>query len=176
MFAGLSATNSFTPQQPRSTPAAPANNASRMLSVSNCCITRQRPAPSAIRNAISFAAPPRDWWIARGLSRPGEHRAGYWVLAALFHIPLYLLLLYRTSEWVRGRAGPSLGFLLLFYWAYWAEHAIIWGDPRFGLAVYPLLVAVAIPPPGAAAVSGAAEPAPARGTAGAGAAAGPPRG
>lgn len=98
-----------------------------------------------IRNAISFAAPPRDWWIARGLSRPGEHRAGYWVLAALFHIPLYLLLLYRTSEWVRGRAGPSLGFLLLFYWAYWAEHAVIWGDPRFGLAVYPLLVGLVLP-------------------------------
>ncbi len=98
-----------------------------------------------IRNAIAFAAPPRDWWIAHGHSRPGDHRAGYWILVALFHIPLYLLLLYRTSEWVRGRAGPSLGFLLLFCWAYWAEHAIIWGDPRFGLAVYPLLAGLVLP-------------------------------
>ena len=44
--------------------------------------------------------------------------------------------------------APAFGFLVLFYWAYWAEHAIVWGDPRFGLAVYPLLVAMALAPPG----------------------------
>ncbi len=42
-----------------------------------------------------------------------------------------------------GKGGrPPLGFLALLYWAYWAEHAITWGDPRFGLAVYPLLAAI----------------------------------
>jgi hypothetical protein len=34
---------------------------------------------------------------------------------------------------------------VLLYWTYWAQHAILWGDPRFGLAVYPLLVGFAIP-------------------------------
>ena len=99
-----------------------------------------------LRNMVHFAAPPRDWWIARGLVRPGEHGAGYWVLATLLHFPLYLLLLLRTRDWWNGRTSRPYGFLLLLYWAYWAEHAILWGDPRFGLAVYPVLVAFALPP------------------------------
>ena len=98
-----------------------------------------------IRNAIRFAAPPRDWWIARGDFRPGERRTGFWILAILFHIPLYLFLLVRTWQWGRGRAAPAFGFLLLFYWVYWAEHALVWGDPRFGLAAYPLLVGMVLP-------------------------------
>ena len=44
-----------------------------------------------------------------------------------------------------GRLTPPRGFVVLFYWAYWMEHVLIWGDPRFGLAVYPILVAVALP-------------------------------
>jgi len=127
-----------------------------------------------VRNAVTFAAPARDWWIAKGYFPPGGDRTRFWILAGLFHLPLYVLLLVRTGQWLKGDVAPAFGFLVVFYWAYWAEHAIIWGDPRFGLAVYPLLVAVAIPPPGAAAVSGVAESAPARGTAGAGAAAAPP--
>ena len=98
-----------------------------------------------VRNAIHFAAPPRDWWIERGLVRPGEHRLLFWILSVLFHLPLYVLLLLRSGQWLRGRAATTFGFLVLLYWAYWAEHAIAWGDPRFGLAVYPLLVAMALP-------------------------------
>ena len=97
------------------------------------------------RNAIHFGAPPRDWWIHRGYFPPGEHRTGFWILAVLFHIPLYLFLLYRTLQWGRGLALPAFGFLLLLYWTYWIEHALLWGDPRFGLAVYPVLVAMAAP-------------------------------
>jgi len=97
------------------------------------------------RNAVHFAAPPRDWWISRGHFRPGEHRTGFWILSALFHVPLYLLLLLRTGQWWKGRASPALGFLVLLYWTYWVQHAITWGDPRFGLAVYPILVAMALP-------------------------------
>jgi hypothetical protein len=56
---------------------------------------------------------------------------------------------------------PASGFPMLFYWAYWAEHALVWGDPRFGLAVYPVLVAIALPKradiAGRDAVSGRAE-------------------
>ena len=97
-----------------------------------------------LHNAVYFAGPPRDWWIARGLVRPNEHRPWFWTLSALFHMPLYLLLLFRSGQWLRGRASPVLGFLLLLYWTYWLEHAITWGDPRFGLAVYPLLLGIAV--------------------------------
>ncbi|HZD54763.1 MAG TPA: hypothetical protein VE080_00785 [Candidatus Aquicultoraceae bacterium] len=72
----------------------------------------------------------------------------FWILSALFHVPLYLLLLVRTWRWGRGTASSVAGFPLLFYWAYWIEHAVLWGDPRFGLAVYPVLVAMVIPPAG----------------------------
>ena len=98
-----------------------------------------------LRNAVHFAAPPRDWWISRGHFRPGEHRTVFWILSALFHVPLYLFLLLRTGQWWKGRASPAAGFLLLLYWAYWVEHALVWGDPRYGLAVYPALVAMVLP-------------------------------
>ena len=101
-----------------------------------------------VRNAIHFAAPSRGWWDSRGYFRPGEHRLGFWILAALFHAPFYLLLLLRSGQWWRGGGGASragLGFLLLLYWTYWAQHALVWGDPRFGLAVYPILVGMALP-------------------------------
>lgn len=97
------------------------------------------------RNAIHFGAPPRDWWIYRGDFRPGEHRTVFWILAALFHIPFYLFFLYRTWQWGRGSALPAFGFIVLLYWTYWIEHALVWGDPRFGLAVYPVLVAMVAP-------------------------------
>ena len=97
-----------------------------------------------LQNAVYFAAPPRDWWIARGHFRPGDDRTAFWILSALLHIPLYLLLLLRSGQWLRGRASPALGFLLLLYWTYWLEHAITCGDPRFGVAVYPLLVGIAV--------------------------------
>ena len=97
-----------------------------------------------LRNAVHFAAPPRDWWISRGHFRPGEHRTGFWILSALFHIPLYLLLLLRTGQWWKGRMSPACGFIVLLYWAYWAEHAVVWGDPRYGLAVYPVLLTIAL--------------------------------
>jgi 4-amino-4-deoxy-L-arabinose transferase-like glycosyltransferase len=98
-----------------------------------------------IRNIVHFAAPPRDWWIARGYIRPGGHRISFWILAGLFHVPLYIFLLYRSGQWVAGRAPFVLGVPVLFYWVYWSEHALVLGDPRFGLAVYPLLVLMVLP-------------------------------
>ena len=116
-----------------------------------------------VRNAVHFAAPPRDWWIERGHFHPGEHRTGFWILSALLHMPFYLLLLLRSGQWLCGRASPAIGFLLLLYWVYWAQHAVVWGDPRFGLAVYPVLVGIAIagaPAERECAVSAARTPAP----------------
>lgn len=98
-----------------------------------------------VRNAVHFAAPPRDWWIHRGHFPPGGSRTAFWILAALFHVPLYLFLFYRTWQWGRGFVVPAYGFTILFYSTYWIEHALLWGDPRFGLAVYPLLLGM-VPP------------------------------
>jgi 4-amino-4-deoxy-L-arabinose transferase-like glycosyltransferase len=96
-------------------------------------------------NAVLFAAPSRDWWIYRGDFRPGDPRTGFWILAFLFHIPLYLFLLRRTWQWGKGMAEPAVGFLVLLYWTYWGEYALVVGDPRFGLTVYPVLVAMVLP-------------------------------
>lgn len=96
------------------------------------------------KNVVHFAAPSRDWWIATGRARLNEHGPLYWVLAVLFHVPLYLLLLLRGGQWWRGRASPAVGFLVLMYMAYWAQYSLIYGDPRFGIPVYPLLVGIAL--------------------------------
>jgi 4-amino-4-deoxy-L-arabinose transferase-like glycosyltransferase len=98
-----------------------------------------------IRNAVRFAAPPRDWWIARGAARPGDHPPSFWLLALALWVPPFAALGSATRSLVRGRvADPGLRFLLFFYWAYWAEHALVWGDPRFGLAAFPALLAIAL--------------------------------
>jgi hypothetical protein len=97
-----------------------------------------------LRNAVHFAAPSRDWWISRGSARPGEHAPSFWALSILFHVPLYLLLLRRSAQFLRGRGSPPLAFPILLYWAYWGQHALAWGDPRYGLAVYPVLVGIAL--------------------------------
>jgi hypothetical protein len=99
-----------------------------------------------LRNTIHFAGLPRDWWLARGIVSLDERGPVYWTLVAIFHLPLYVFLILRTSQWLRGRLAPEWGFVILLYWTYWAEHAVIWGDPRFGLGVYPLLVGMALPP------------------------------
>ena len=96
------------------------------------------------RNAIHFGAPPRDWWDARGLMRPGEHRLEFWILSCLFHVPLYLMLLFRSWQVLQSGVSPAFRFLVILYWVYWTQHAVVWGDPRFGVAVYPVLVGIAI--------------------------------
>jgi hypothetical protein len=100
-----------------------------------------------LRNTKDFASPARDWWWSRGRYGPEEPRPWYWTVHDYLFRLLYLFLAYRTVLWAVGREGLALGFLILFYWAYWAEHAILWGAPRFGLAIYPVLVAMIFPRP-----------------------------
>lgn len=108
--------------------------------------TRYFLADRVARNVVHFAAPSRDWWIATGRTRLNQHGFRYWVLTGIFHLPLYLLLLYRTWRWTRDGDGAVAGFPILFYWAYWAQYAVVYGDPRFGIPVLPLLVGIALPP------------------------------
>jgi len=101
------------------------------------------------RNAISYAAPPRDWWILAAGRPPGEHGLTFWLLVGVGYLPFYLALLLRTGQLVRGKATPVSAFLVLLLWSYWVQHALLWGDARFNLALYPVLVAMALPTGGA---------------------------
>ena len=71
---------------------------------------------------------------------PHEHGWKYVGLVLLFHISFCLFLLHRSVQWLRGTVAATIGFMLLLYWSYWVEHAILIGDPRYGLGVYPILV------------------------------------
>lgn len=62
---------------------------------------------------------------------------GWWILLT---IPLYLVLLYRSAQFAKGGLGVPLSFLLIFYLLYWAQYALLWGDPRFSVPVYPVLL------------------------------------
>ena len=62
---------------------------------------------------------------------------GWWILLT---IPLYLALLYRSAQFVKRGLNAPLSFLLVFYLLYWAQYALIWGDPRFSVPVYPILL------------------------------------
>jgi len=93
-----------------------------------------------VTNIVNFAAPARNWWVWRGTIQPHEHGWKYVGIVLLFHIPFYLFLLHRSVQWLSGTVPATIGFMLLLYWSYWAEHAILIGDPRYGLGVYPILV------------------------------------
>ncbi len=95
-----------------------------------------------LRHAVFFAAPSVDWFIQSGRLGTGEAQSSlsFLVPAALFHLPLYLALAWRLCGLVRGRLSPSLAFFVLFFLAYWGVYALAWGEPRFSVPVYPVLL------------------------------------
>jgi hypothetical protein len=95
-----------------------------------------------VRNAIHFANPARDWWWERGLYGPGDPRPWYWGMYDMLHRILFLCLLYRGVQALRGRTLAPVGFVALFACAYWGMYAVLWGEGRFALAIYPLLAAM----------------------------------
>ena len=98
-----------------------------------------------LRNAVRFVNPPRDWWWARGRYGPGEGRPWYWTAYDFLHRFLFLCLMYRTVQAVRGRHSAASSFVVLFGCAYWAVYALSWGDGRYALPIYPVLVAASLP-------------------------------
>lgn len=98
-----------------------------------------------IRNAVHYSTPPLNWWLERGRMSPGELRTLFRIFAGIYYVPFYAALLYGTWQWARGRRPPWFGFLVLFYLAYGAQYAMVWGDQRFNLPVYPVLVLMALP-------------------------------
>ena len=80
-------------------------------------------------------------WYTSPLSPPQRYwkivaRAWWFVLV----LPLYLVLFYRCFQLVRGELRGPLGFLIVFYMVFWAQYAIIWGDPRYSVPVYVILL------------------------------------
>ena len=98
-----------------------------------------------LRNAVNFANPPRDWWWARGRYGPGEGRPWYWTVYDFLHRFLFLCLLYRTAKAAWGDHAAGAAFVSLFGCSYWAMYAILWGDGRYALPIYPVLVAASLP-------------------------------
>jgi 4-amino-4-deoxy-L-arabinose transferase-like glycosyltransferase len=91
-------------------------------------------------DAIRFAGLPRDWWIVSGRISAHEHGITYWIAVAFLLLPFQVALLYRSVRSALGREPPERVFTILFYWCYWAQYALLWGDPRFAVPVYPILV------------------------------------
>ncbi len=95
-----------------------------------------------VRHAVFFAAPSADWLIQTGRLGTGaaQKSPAYLAAAALLHLPLYLFLGWRLFGVVRGRLPRSLSFFVLFFLVYWGTYALMWGEPRFSVPVYPVLI------------------------------------
>lgn len=95
-----------------------------------------------VRNAIFFAAPGVDWWIQSGRLKTGEAQgSGLFLAAALqFHGILYLFFFWRLLLLARGKLDLPMSFLVLFFALYWGVYTLLWGEIRFSIPVYPVLV------------------------------------
>jgi Dolichyl-phosphate-mannose-protein mannosyltransferase len=95
-----------------------------------------------IRHAIFFAAPGVDWWIQSGRLSTGEAQRSipFLTAALLFHGILYLFFFWRLYLLARGKPGLPVTFLVLFFACYWGIYTLLWGEIRFSIPVYPLLI------------------------------------
>ena len=90
-----------------------------------------------LKNFFWFTQYDRQWFgHAAGMSMSWR----LWLVPALFfQLPLYAGFFLGARRTNGGRA-----FLLAFYWLYWLEHAVVWGDPRYAIPVYALLVGLGL--------------------------------
>jgi len=98
-----------------------------------------------LENALRFASPSRSWWWARGMYGPGEKRPWYWTVHDYLYRFLFLFLIYRFVQAVRGRCGAGGGFIAMYACVYWALYALAWGEGRFALPILPFLAAAPLP-------------------------------
>jgi len=81
-----------------------------------------------------------NWYITK-ISPPENYRKivayAWWIFLT---IPLFLGLLYRTIEFMKGKLESPIKLLLIFYLIYWLQYALICGDPRYSVPVYPILL------------------------------------
>jgi 4-amino-4-deoxy-L-arabinose transferase-like glycosyltransferase len=94
-------------------------------------------------NAVYFALPSIDWWIYSGKVRNAAEN--FAVLAfALVILPFYVFLAVRVWGLVGGAyPGYAILYVVLFFLCYWGTYAMLVGEPRFSLPVYPCLISLA---------------------------------
>jgi 4-amino-4-deoxy-L-arabinose transferase-like glycosyltransferase len=94
-------------------------------------------------NAMYFALPSIDWWIHSG--KVSNVRGNVPVLLLmLLHLPFYIFFAGRVWGLLRaGDPGYAISYLVVFFLFYWITYAMLVGEPRFSLPVYPVLISLA---------------------------------
>ena len=94
-------------------------------------------------NAMYFAVPSIDWWVHSGKVQGVRGNIPV-LLLMLFFLPFYIFLGVRVWGFLRGvDPGYAISFLVVFFLCYWGTYAMLVGEPRFSLPVYPVLIALA---------------------------------
>ena len=94
-------------------------------------------------NAMYFAVPSTDWWIHSGKLRTVRDNVPT-LLLMLLQLPFYLFFAARVWGLLRGMdPGYAISYLVVVFLCYWGTYALLVGEPRFSLPVYPVLIALA---------------------------------
>jgi len=94
-------------------------------------------------NAMYFAVPSTEWFIHSGKVRTVRDNVPV-LLLMLLQLPFYLFFGARVWGLLRGvDPGYEISYLVLFFLCYWGTYAMLVGEPRFSLPVYPVLIALA---------------------------------
>ena len=90
-----------------------------------------------------FAVPSTEWFIHSGKVRTVRDNVPV-LLLMLLQLPFYLFFGARVWGLLRGvDPGYEISYLVLFFLCYWGTYAMLVGEPRFSLPVYPVLIALA---------------------------------
>ncbi|HOX23371.1 MAG TPA: hypothetical protein PLL10_07905, partial [Elusimicrobiales bacterium] len=91
----------------------------------------------SLTNALRFTQLDREWYgKMAGLSM----RWYYWVLPFLaLQLPLYMGFALSLRVF-----NVQILFLGAFYLLYWLQYALYWGEPRFAVPVYPVLLCLGV--------------------------------
>jgi|GEM_PF-635477 len=95
-------------------------------------------------NAAYFTVPSIDWWIHGGKVASVRDNIPLLLLLFSVSVPFYLFLALRVrGSWKGSRTGSAIPFLAVFFLCYWFTYALLVGEPRFSLPVYPVLFVLA---------------------------------
>jgi hypothetical protein len=95
-----------------------------------------------LSGALYFTFPDffQNWYATKLAPPPGLRKVIAYAWWLFLTLPLYLALLWRCFQLVKRRLTAPASFLVVFYLLYWAQYAALWGDPRFSVPVYPVLL------------------------------------
>jgi len=94
-------------------------------------------------NAMYFAVPSIDWWFHSGKVNNVRENLPV-LLLMMLHLPFYIFFAVRVWGLLReGDPGYSIPYLVVFFLFYWITYAMLWGEPRFSLPVYSVLITLA---------------------------------